>query len=509
MRHLICIFICITLFGMVQIQAASAQDDPPRPNIILILCDDMGYSDIGCYGGEIDTPNLDQLAEDGMRFRQFYNCAKCTTTRASIITGLHPRFGGSGHLRENMVTIPEVLGEAGYQTSLSGKWHLGSNAPTRPIDRGFDEFYGLMDGCCNFFNPAQPDPSYKGGRVRTFGHNDELITEFPDDYYTTDAFTDHAIEQVERFAANDDPFFVHLCYTCPHYPLHAKPEDIAKYLGRYSDGWYELRKERHTRQLEMGLMPEKWELVMDDPKVGPWEGIDNQELWELRFSVYAAMIDSMDQNIGRLLKALEATGEADNTLVLFLADNGGCSELPEGANFQGPAGPGEFYTSVGPGWGWASNVPFARYKSWVHEGGISTPLIARWPNVIEPGGMTDQVGHIIDFLPTFAELAGAEYPDTVDGVDILPTEGISLAPIFEGREREGHETLYWYWSGNRAIRQGRWKLVWDKGPKEWALYDMIEDRTETSDLKEEMPERAAAMTEDWMAWSDEVGLNIK
>lgn len=487
---------------------AQAQPDD-RPNVVLIMSDDMGYSDLGCYGGEVHTPNLDRLAAQGLRFTQFYNCAKCTTTRASLLTGLHPRQGPGGLLRQDMVTIAEVVGSAGYQTSLSGKWHLGSGPPRRPIDRGFDEYYGLMDGCCNFFNPVQPDPPYKGGRVRVFGHNDQLIKEFPEDYYTTDAFSDHAAEQIRRFSKTGRPFFVHVTYTAPHYPLHAKPGDIAKYLGKYGMGWYELRRRRHERQLQMGLLDPRWKLAPDDPKVGDWEGIENRELWELRMSVYAAMIDSMDQGIGRILAALEETGQAENTLVMFLSDNGGCAELPEGAKFQGPAGPGEYYTSVGPGWGWAQNTPFRRYKSWVHEGGISTPFIVRWPGVVEPDTMTSQVGHIIDVLPTCAELAETDYPAEFQGNRLIPLEGKSLTPIFRGAQRPPHETLCWFWAGNRAIRQGKWKLVWDNSVKTWELFDLEADRTELNDLAGEQPDRVGQMTDDWFDWAEVTGVRVR
>ena len=486
--------------------AVAAEEEAPRVNVVLVMCDDMGFSDVGCYGGEIRTPHLDRLAAEGLRFTQFYNCAKCTTTRASLVTGLHPRFGKGGLLRENMVTIAEVLRAAGYQTSLSGKWHLGSSPPRRPIDRGFDEYYGLMDGCSNFFDPSIPDPPYKGGRVRTFGHNDRLITEFPEGFYTTDAFSDHAADTIRRFARNGKPFFVHVCYTAPHYPLHAKPEDIARYQGKYGMGWHELRRQRHARQLEMGLLDPRWKLAPEDPRVGPWEGIANRDLWELRMAVYAAMIDCVDQGIGRIMEALEETGQDENTLVMFLSDNGGCAELPEGPDFPHPAGPKEYYTSCGPGWGWAQNTPFRRYKSWVHEGGISTPLVARWPGVIEPNTITRQVGHVVDVLPTCAELAGAGYPDTFGGNQILPAEGKSLVPIFRGRKRQPHEEICWYWSGNRAIRQGKWKLVWEKSAREWELFDLEADRTELDDLADRQPERVQKMSAAWLAWARKVGL---
>ncbi|WP_261345017.1 arylsulfatase [Lignipirellula cremea] len=478
-------------------------DQASRPNIVLIMADDMGFSDIGCYGGEVKTPNLDSMAKDGLRFLQFYNNAKCTTTRASLVTGLYPRPRG-GLLKTNMVTLGEALKTAGYQTSLSGKWHLGSSPTTHPFHRGFDRYYGLLDGCCNFFNPVQPDPKFKGGKVRKFGRDDQKITEFPDDYYTTDAFTDHAVESIHQFAAANKPFFVHVCYTAPHYPLHAKPADIAKYRGKFRMGWYEMRKQRLARQIAMGIIDPKWDMSSDDSRAYSWETA-NQDWEDLRMAVYAAMIDSMDQNIGRLLKALDETGVADNTVVMFLSDNGGCAEEPGGRNTAAIPGPKEFYTAVGPAWGWAQNAPFCRYKSWVHEGGISTPFIVRWPAQTKADGMTQQVGHIIDIMATCMDLAGKPYPEEFQGQKILPLEGTSLAPVFRGDDRSPPAELCWEWSGNRAVRQGNWKCVWDSRIKKWELYDMQDDRTETRNLAEKFPDRTAQMSRDWMAWAERTG----
>ena len=474
-----------------------------RPNIVLIMADDMGFSDIGCYGGEIDTPNLNRMAKEGVRFRQFYNNAKCTTTRASLVTGLYPR-PKRGLLKQNMVTIGEVLGGAGYHTSLSGKWHLGNSETTHPFHSGFDRYYGLLDGCCNFFNPVQPDPKFKGGRIRKFGHDDESVTEFPDDYYTTDAFTDHAVESIHQFAQTEKPFFVHVCYTAPHYPLHAKPKDIAKYRGKYKMGWEALRRQRHERQLAMGLLDPRWQLSDTDSKSYDWEA-SNKDWEDLRMAVYAAMIDSMDRNIGRILAALDEQGVAKNTLLMFLSDNGGCAEEPGGRNTDAIPGPREFYTAVGPAWGWAQNAPFRRYKSWVHEGGISTPFIARWPGVVKPDTMTDQVAHLVDLMATCADIGAAPYPESYAGHDLLPLEGISLAPVLRGQTRVGHESLYWEWSGNRAVRQGKWKLVWDKLVKKWELYDLAADRTEINNLADTHPDRATLMAKDWFAWADRTG----
>lgn len=495
--------VAVLVAEVVYTQTVNA-DQASRPNIILIMADDMGFSDIGCYGGEVRTPNLDRLAREGMRFTQFYNCAKCTTTRAALITGLYPRPRG-GLLKKNMVTLGELVRSAGYQTSLSGKWHLGSSPTTHPYHRGFDDYYGLLDGCCNFFDPSQRDPDFKGGRVRRFGHNDELITSFPEDFYTTDAFTDHAIEMVRRFARHDRPFFVHICYTAPHYPLHALPQDIARYRGKYMMGWDELRRQRYRRQLEMKLIDSRWKLSERDSRSYDWQTSDQP--WEdLRMSVYAAMIDRMDQNIGRVLQTLKEVGVERNTLVLFLSDNGGCAEEPGGRNAQLTPGPREFYTAVGPAWGWAQNTPFRRYKAWVHEGGISTPLIARWPAVIEPNTMTNQVGHLIDFMPTFAELASASYPPRHGGMETFPLEGLSLVPVLEGQQRQPHDALFWEWSGNRAVRQGDWKLVWDKQVGRWELYDLRIDRTETNNLADQDRQRVDQMSQAWLAWARRTGV---
>lgn len=479
-----------------------------RPNVILIMCDDMGFSDIGCYGGEIDTPNIDSLAKDGLRFRQFYNNAKCTTTRASLMTGLYPRPKG-GLLKPNMVTIGDVMGAAGYRTALSGKWHLGSSQPNRPSDRGFQEYYGLLDGCCNFFDPSQPDPKFKGGRVRWFGKNDERITDFADDFYTTDAFSEYAVDVIDRFSKSDDrPFFLHVCYTAPHYPLHAKPSDIAKYKEKYSMGWDKLREQRRKRQIEMGLFDDKWSVTQRDPEVGDWNddwSAEHKEWQELRMATYAAMIDSMDQGIGRILQALDKRQLTENTLVMFLSDNGGCAETPGGNDMSHVPGPKEFYSHCGPGWAYAQNVPFRRYKQYVHEGGISTPFIVRWPAKVKAGTMTNEVGHIIDVMATCADVGETQYPAQHNNVDVIPLEGKSLRTVFEGGTREAHENVYWEWAGNRAIRQGDWKLSWDRKIQKWELYNMVSDRTETNDLAEQQPKKVESMSAAWMQWAKDTG----
>ena len=475
------------------------------------MADDMGWSDIGCYGAvEIETPNIDRIAREGMLFRQFYNNAKCTTTRASLLTGLYPRKGGRGIelIGRDMITLGEAMKLAGYKTGMSGKWHNGSNAGTRPFDRGFEEAYGLWDGCCNFFNPVQPDPKFKGGRVRKFGHNDEYLTEFPDGFYTTDAFSDHAVRTIKAHVKSGEPFFHYIAYTAPHYPLHAKPEDIAKYEGKFAEGWDVLREKRRSKQVEMGLYDaETWPMTERDPAAKPWEEAKKvDEGWQnLRMETYAAMIDSMDQGIGRVLDALDELGIAEQTLIMFLSDNGACAETPGGTTPEQAPGPAEYYSHVGPGWACLQNTPFRRYKARSHEGGVATPFVARWPEGIEAGSKSDEVGHIIDLLPTFLDLAGEDYPKEYEGEKLIPVEGRSLRGVFEGKALEREEALYWNWSGTRAVREGDWKLVRD-GKKGWELYDLSKDRTETNDLATKFPERVEAMEKQWNAWADLTGV---
>lgn len=477
------------------------------PNIVLIMVDDMGYSDIGCYGSEIRTPHIDSLAARGLRFTQFYNNAKCTTTRASLLTGLYPRPDGP-LLRTSLLTLGEALQPAGYQTALSGKWHLGRATTTHPHHRGFDEFYGLLDGCCNFFNPQLPDPQFKGGRVRFWGHNAERVTSFPQNFYATDAIAEHAAATIRRYAASERPFLAHVCFTAPHYPLHAPPEDIDRYRDHYRLGWEVLRTRRRQRQLELGLIDPRWPAAPRDSLVTAWEAVPAaHRSWQARrMAVYAAMVDRVDQGVGRILQALRETGVEDHTLVLFLSDNGGCAEQFSDDVPERMPGTADVYATVGPDWAWAQNTPFRRFKAWVHEGGISTPLIACWPGNIAAGTQTDQVGHVIDVLPTCLELAGTDYPSAHDGHVLLPVEGRSLVPILQQQPREPPARLFWEWGGHRAVRAGQWKLIWDDTVRRWELYDMQADRTETRDVSAEHPERVLELAADWQAWAARTGV---
>ena len=494
--------------ALLLVPLAALQAATDKPNIILMLADDMGFSDIAPYGGDIHTPNLQRLADEGLRFTQFYNNAKCTTTRACLLSGMYPRKHG-GSIPLNIPTIAETMRAAGYQTGMSGKWHLGSESPQRPFDRGFDEYYGLMDGCCNYFNPAQPDPGRKRGKVRVFGHNDELIHEFPKDFYTTDYFTSHTIETIQRFAKDGKPFFIHLAFNSPHYPLHAWPEDIAKYRGKYKMGWEVMREQRYARQQSLGLWSPMPALSPTDSKAYAWSGA-NQDWEDLRMATYAAMVDRMDQNIGRILKTLDDLGIAKNTIVMFLSDNGGCTEEPGGRDDTQQPGIASTYTAVGPSWGWAQNTPFRRYKSWVNEGGISTPFNVRWPAQVKANTKTDQLGHIIDVLPTCLEVAGEKPLAEINGEKTKPLEGHSLAPIFRGESRTPPEELCWEWSGNCAVRHGKWKLVWDTliKPTKWELYDMEADRTELHDLSGAKPELVKELSNAYEKWAKATGRKL-
>ena len=486
-----------------------------RPNIIIMMADDMGFSDIGCYGGEIDTPNLNRLAQHGIRFTQFYNTARCCPTRASLLTGLYQHQAGVGHmvqdrgvpayqgyLNDRCVTIAEALKPAGYTTLMSGKWHVGEDRPHWPVDRGFEEHFGLISGASNFWRLDEG---------RTMAVNGEPYTPPTDGFYMTDAFTDHACDMIGRHAGREKPFFLYLAFTAPHWPLHAHPQDIEKYRGRYMMGWDELRRQRHQRMIELGIVKPNWPLTPRDQTAPAWETVADKEARDLKMAVYAAQIDNMDQNIGRVLAKLDEAGAADNTLILFLADNGGCAEeINRSAVPDTPPGPADSYLSYGLPWANASNTPFRLYKHWVHEGGIATPLIAHWPAGVKPelhNTLTDAPGHVIDLMATCVDLAEAEYPAEHNGQPVTPLEGKSLSPVFRTGNREPHEAIYWEHEGNRAIRLGKWKLVskWNEG-NEWQLYDLDADRTEMNDLAAVDTAKRDELAAMWHAWADRAGV---
>jgi len=482
--------------------AAQAASDGTRPNIILIMVDDMGYSDIGCYGGEVETPNIDMLAEGGLQFTQFYNTAKCHTTRAELLTGNYAYAIGDRNL-EYGATFGEVLRTVGYRTLIAGKWH---QSPL-PTTRGFDRYYGLADGCCNFFNPGlearegEGPPGRKGkNRVRRWAIEDKVIMGYtnPDrDFYTTDAFTTYAIERLQEYKDEDKPFLLYLPYTAPHYPLHAWPEDIAKYRGQFKVGWDVIRQQRFERMKEMGIIGPNHQLTPRESTAWNQLSEEQQDAEDLKMAVYCAMIDRVDQNLGRLFTKVKELGEWENTLIMFLTDNGACREQPN-TTPNIPPGPVESYRTVSVGWANASNTPYRKFKSTDYEGGTRTPFIAHWPDVIQPG-LTLQVGHIIDITPTFMEITGAEYPKQINGQKTKPPAGKSLLPILHGKERKPHAELYWKFGKAKAVRQGDLKAV-RLGNAPWELYDLSADPTEMTDLADRRPEKLKELVALWEAW---------
>jgi len=519
-----------------------------KPNVVLILNDDMGYSDIGCYGGEVETPNLDRLAANGLRFSSFYNTARCSPSRASMLTGLHPHQTGvgiltydsgpegyAGNLNQRCVTIPQVLKANGYRTYMSGKWHVASSltkpTDTWPLQRGFDSFYGTIIGAGSFYDP----------NTLTRGNDNVEHEAHADGFFYTDAISDQAVEDIDAHAKEHagTPFFEYVAYTAPHWPLHAHEEDIAKYKGRFDAGWDALREARLEKLVASGILKDHWKLTDRDPTQPPWTEAQKDEqfrAWTLRcMEVYAAQIDRMDQGIGRILAALERTGQLDDTLVIFLADNGACAEdIPEdvtidelvnklmiarrntrsgepvhfGNDIHRMPGAENTYQSYGTAWANLSNAPFRLYKHWIHEGGISTPLIAHWPNGIdrsENGGIRHAPGYLPDIMATIVEATGATYPSTFDGRPVDPLEGQSLLPVFAKDGLDDRKPMFWEHEGNAAVRIGKWKLV-KRYPRDWELYDMDADRTELHDLAAQQPARVKDMAAQYEAWAERCGV---
>ncbi len=527
-RCVFCIAAALLAAGVPELAAETATK---RPNIILIMSDDMGYSDLGCYGGDAKTPNLDALAAGGIRFTQFYNTARCCPTRASLMSGLYPHQAGIGHmgddrgydgyrgeLNQDCATIPEVLGPAGYKTYMLGKWHVthrnatAKKNPNWPTARGFDYFYGTKAGAGNYFDPPtlhrQTDPVDPAA--------DPLYK--PDQYYYTDALSDNAVKFLQKHQAEtpSQPFFMYVAYTAAHWPMQALEKDIAKYRGQFDDGYAPHRLARLERMKKLGV-------VSPDSKLTPadedWKNVAHKE-WEARcMEVYCAMIDNMDAGIGRIVEQLKKEGQLDNTIIFYLQDNGACAEnvgrapnsrpgnAPSGRPvLTGPdhmPGPGETFIAYGRGWANVSNTPFREYKHWVHEGGISTPLIAHWPAGISAdrrGKLEAQPGHLIDIMATCADLGSADFPKERNGKAIKPMEGVSLRPAFAGQALNRSQPLFWEHEGNRAVREGRWKLV-AKENAPWELYDIETDRTELNNLAESQPDRVKDLAAKWDAYA--------
>ena len=524
----------------------ASQDD--RPNIVVILADDLGYSDLGSYGGEIRTPTLDRLARDGLRFTHFYNAGRCVPTRAALLTGLYPHQVGLGRmtseqnlpgyrgaLSENSVTIAEALRGVGYRTGMVGKWHVsrtldrpdtaeqlawlahradfGDFSPRAqyPTARGFEDYFGNLWGVVDFFDPF------------ALVNGSEPVHSVPAGYYHTDAISDTAVAYVERYSRSGKPFFLYVAHTAPHWPLQAPPADIERYRETYRGGWDAVRDGRYRRMVAEGLIDPRTAPL--SPRVEPgqrWESNPSGGWDSHAMAVHAAMVDRMDQGIGRIVRTLERTGELNNTLILFLSDNGASSEQParfgpgfdraggtrDGRGVHFPVnrdslpGPQTVHAGIGPLWANVANTPFRWWKAKMHEGGIATPLVAFWPaGISSRGSVASQPGHVVDIMATALELARASYPSHGRGASVPPLEGKSLVPVFREGTRPGHEAIFWEHFGARAVRRGDWKLVSEGPGKPWELYDLATDRTELTDLASREPGRVREMEATWTAWA--------
>jgi arylsulfatase len=517
MRHPLRALLFLLLAACLSLPPSAGGAKPDPPNFVLILADDMGFSDLGCYGSEIATPNLDRLAAGGLRFSQFYTTPRCCPSRASLLTGLYPHQVGVGHmvrnegspayegyLNDRCVTLAEALRGAGYHTLMSGKWHLGAERPHWPVDRGFERSFALLGGESSYFHPNE------GGKLVLDDHPYVARQDAAalDRFYMTDAITHHALRFLQEYGRRKEPFFLYLAYTAPHWPLHALPADIARYRGKYRRGWDALREARRRRMADLGLLNPSWPLSPRDPEVPPWTRVKKKAGWDLRMAVYAAQVDRMDQDIGRVLARLREIGAGENTLVMFLSDNGGSAERVHEFGKNAPPGGPKSHASYERPWANASNTPFRLYKHWVHEGGIATPLIVSGPGVARAGRITDQVGHVMDIVPTCLELAGAPYPAASRRRAPLPLEGRSLAPVFRDETRSAYPPLFWEHEGNRAARLGRWKLV-SRFPRGWELYDMEADRTELNDLSGRYPGKVQELAGLYEGWAKRCGVTAR
>lgn len=509
------------------------------PNVVIIMVDDMGYSDLGCYGGEIDTPNIDRLADNGLRFTQFYNCGRCCPTRASLLTGNYPHRAGIGFmtaqdfqkpgyrgtLDHDSVTIAEALKPAGYKSYIAGKWHVCREfSPTGtkknwPLQRGFDRFYGTLIAAGSQWDPL----------TLTEGNEPAKL---PDGAHYTDVIADMAVTYIDEHEG-DKPFFLYVAHTAPHWPLHARDDVLEKYRGRFSKGWDQLRSERLKKLRKLGILPDDTKLSARDPQVSAWDSTPDQAWQQTRFEAYAALLDQADQATGRVVDALKRKGVLDDTLIFFLSDNGGDSlEHPDGTigstgkpwaymryvplftpegkpvlagDIPGwKLGPPNTYGGYGTPWANLSNTPFRRFKKDPYEGGITTPLIVHWPKGLsEKGALRHKPAHVIDLLPTILDAADLEHPTQYNDHKIIPADGRSLIPSL-AKDTATHKTLFWEHHGNRAVRDGDWKLA-ALHDQPWELYNLATDRTETTNVAKQHPDRVTrliALYDAWAARSD-------
>jgi arylsulfatase len=497
--------VCLTLALCTPLNAAAR-----KPNIVVILADDMGFSDLGCYGSEIPTPNLDALAANGLRFTQFYNTARCCPTRAALLTGLYSHQAGvghmvqdrgapgyAGHLNESCVTIAEVLKPAGYFTAMSGKWHVGQQAGVAPWTRGFDRSLNAAAG--GFYFPTHPRAELylNGGRIA----NDD--PRLPKDWYSTDLWTAFGLKFIDEALAEKKPFYLHLCYNAPHFSLQAPAEDIAKFRGRYKAGWEAVRDARYQKQTELGIIDTAWDKSPRPKDVKEWSALsaEEQDRFDHIMAVYAAVVHHLDKAVGDLVAGLKQRGVLDDTLIFFMSDNGGNAESGPNGKTAGDPSQGKSDWFCGESWAWVENTPFRLFKHYNHEGGIATPLIVHWPEgIAAKNELRTQQGHLIDIMATCVDVTGASYPREFKGHAILPMEGRSLLPAFANGPIE-REALYWEHEGNAAVRAGDDKLVRFGRNGAWELYNMKADRTELHNLAAQNPEKVTKLSAMWEAWA--------
>lgn len=517
----------------------AAQSNSSPPNIILILADDLGFSDLGCFGSEIPTPNLDRMAAGGLRMTQFYTTPRCCPSRAALLTGLYPQQAGIGNMMEdrglpgyrgelnpNCPTIAEELRRVNYRTAMFGKWHLchihfdgkkplnhesdepwWDNKNGWPLQRGFEEFFGTIHGVNSYYDPFSLVRGNTPMRAPAMN------------FYYTDAISKNAVAAIKRFGGGDKPFFLYVAYTAPHWPLQAPEKDIAKHRQRYLAGWDAIRTNRYQRQIELGVIDKSWPMSPRDSRVPAWSEVKDKEWQANRMATFAAMIEHLDTGLGQMLDALKERGIEKDTLVIFFSDNGGCAEVISPGWYDVPsksrdgspiavgddhsafAGPESVWQSYGLPWANVSDTPFVLYKHFTHEGGIATPFIVRWPAVIQKtGAVSRQLGHVTDIMATLLEVAGAKHPDNFAGQPTTPLEGTSLLPIFEGKERRRSTPIFWEHEGNRAVRLQQWKLVARHG-KDWELYDMVSDRTELNNVAATHPEKVKELSSLYDTWA--------
>lgn len=500
-----------------------------KPNIILIMVDDMGYSDLGIYGSEIATPNLDRLAKEGLRLREFYNNSICAPTRASLLTGQYQHKAGVGYFDVNLglpayqgflnkesLTLGEVLRSGGYSTLMSGKWHVGADSLQWPNQRGFDKFYGILKGASNYFD-TKPLPFGQNPYPVALIKNN--VSQYPTDnsYYFTDEIGNNAIQFLDEQNKENKPFFLYLAFTAPHWPLQAKAEDIAKYRGKFDEGWDVLREKRIQKLKEAGILLPNQSISQRDPEVPEWSKLtyDERQFWKAKMEVYAAMVDNMDQNVGKVLQKVKQLKKDENTLIIFISDNGAqggfysYNPLNRGlVKNDGPVGTAGSFDYQEQNWAYLSNTPLRHYKNNFHEGGFSSPFIAWYPNKIRGGRIDKGTGHLIDLAPTFYELAGIKYPVEYNGIKTNPLPGKSLLPVFfdNASEVNRSEPIFWERAGNRAVRDGKWKIVSTYPSYKWELYDIANDRGETKDLSNAHSEIVNRLSSAYFEWAEKTGV---